>query len=49
MANVKLILRVPTKGAKRGDEIQVDAETAEALVANGSARRVKAAPKSEKD
>jgi hypothetical protein len=45
----KVVLRVPTKGAKAGDEIEVDAKTADALVANGSGRRVKAAPKSVKD
>lgn len=40
MAKVKLILRVPTVGKKRGDEIEVDdAATAERLVANGTARR----------
>ena len=36
----KLILRVPTRGAKAGDEIEVsDKDAAEALIANGSARR----------
>ena len=46
----KVILRVPTKGAKAGDELTVaDAATADALVANGSAKRVKPGPKSEKD
>ena len=50
MAAVKVVLRVPTKGAKAGDTIEVaDAATADALVASGSARRVKAAPKSDKD
>lgn len=50
MAAVKLILRKPTKGAKAGDTIEVEsAEAADALVANGSAMRVKSAPKSEKD
>lgn len=46
----KVALRVPTLGKKRGDVIEVDAETAKALVANGSARAVKAEPKkSDKD
>lgn len=50
MASIKLTLRVPTKGAKRGDEITVDsAEAADALVANGTAKRVKPEPKSVKD
>ena len=40
----KLILRVPTVGAKPGDEIEVsDKETADALVANGTARRASSA------
>jgi hypothetical protein len=43
----KLILRVPTFGAKAGEEIEVsDKETADALVANGTARRASAAKKS---
>jgi hypothetical protein len=47
---VKVILRVPTKGLKAGDELTVaDAETADRLVANGSAKRVKPGPKSDKD
>lgn len=38
MASVKMTLRVPTVGKKRGDVIEVaDQETADALVANGSA------------
>ena len=49
MAKTKLILRVPTLGAQRGDEIEVDATEVDALVANGTARRKVAAPKSEKD
>ena len=50
MSKVKVVLRVPTLGARRGDEIEVDsAEVADALVANGTARRVKPGPKSEKD
>lgn len=45
----KVILRVPTLGANVGDEIEVaDAATADALVANGSAKR-KATSKSDKD
>ena len=48
MAKVKLVLRVPTLGKKRGDEIEVDdAATADRLVADGTARR--APKKSEKD
>jgi hypothetical protein len=48
--SVKVILRVPTVGAGVGDEIEVaDAKTADALVANGSAKRVKPGPKSDKD
>ena len=48
--SVKLILRVPTVGKARGDEIEVaDKATADALVANGSAKRVKPGPKSDKD
>jgi hypothetical protein len=39
----RLILLVPTVGAKPGDEIEVvDKATADALVANGSARRAPA-------
>lgn len=50
MAAIKLTLRVPTKGLKAGDEITVDsADAADALVANGTAKRSKATPKSEKD
>jgi hypothetical protein len=47
----KLILRVPTMGKKAGEEIDVkDVETADALVANGTARRKAAVPKkSDKD
>jgi hypothetical protein len=42
----KLILNVPTIGANAGDEIEVsDKDTADALVANGSARRASAAKK----
>lgn len=49
MSKTKLRLRFPTVGKKAGDEIEVDAATAEALVANGSAVRVKSAPQSKKD
>lgn len=39
----KLILNFPTVGAKAGDEIEVkDKATADALVANGTARRASA-------
>lgn len=49
MAKTKLVLRVPTVGKRVGDEIEVDtAAEADALVANGTARR-KSAAKSEKD
>lgn len=49
MAKVKIALRVPTKGHKRGDVIEVEKEQGDALVANGSARPVKAAePKPDK-
>ncbi|MGE5500292.1 MAG: hypothetical protein ACM3W4_00010 [Ignavibacteriales bacterium] len=42
----KLILNFPTIGANAGDEIEVsDKATADALVANGSARRAPAAAK----
>ena len=44
---VKVTLRVPTKGHKSGDEVEVaDAATADALVASGAAKRVKPGPKS---
>ena len=49
MARVKVALRVPTKGLKRGAVIEVEKEQADALVANGSARPVAVAPKSDKD
>lgn len=50
MAKTKLILRVPSAGLQRGDEIEVeDAATADELVANGTARRAPKAAKSEKD
>ena len=50
MAGVKLILRVPSAGLKIGDEITVEnAEAADALVANGTARRAKPGAKSDKD
>lgn len=42
----KLILNVPTHNAAAGDVIEVsDKDLADALVANGSARRVTAASK----
>lgn len=50
MSKVKVVLRVPTVGAGVGDEIEVEsAEVADRLVANGSAKRVKPGPKSDKD
>jgi hypothetical protein len=43
MASVKLTLRVPTLGKKRGDEIEVATqEEADRLIANGTARPAKA-------
>lgn len=46
----RVVLRVPTLGKQVGDELEVaDKATADRLVANGSAKRVKAGPKSEKD
>lgn len=45
MANVKVTLRVPTVGKKRGDVIEVDKAEADRLVANGSAFAVKDEPK----
>lgn len=39
MAKTKLVLRFPTVGKKRGDEIEVDADQVDALVENGTARR----------
>ena len=48
MANVKVELRFPTVGKQRGDVIEVDKAEAERLIANGSARPVKAV-KSDKD
>lgn len=48
--SAKVVLRVPTLGAGVGDTIEVaDTETADRLVANGSAVRVKPGPKSDKD
>lgn len=42
----KLILRFPTLDAKAGDEIEVsDKDTADALVANGSAFRASSSAK----
>jgi hypothetical protein len=36
-ASVKVILRFPTIGAKAGDTLEVDPDTAKRLVANGHA------------
>ena len=44
----KVKLRVNTLGAKRGEEIEVDADTAKHLIENGNAAKVKPAPKSDK-
>jgi hypothetical protein len=49
MAKTKLTLRVPTKGKKAGEQIEVDADQVDALVQNGLALRVKPGPKSDKD
>jgi hypothetical protein len=46
MSKTKVILRVKTRGHKVGDEIEVDAETAESMVAMRQADRVR--PKPEK-
>lgn len=40
MAGVKVRLRFPTLGARRGDVVEVEKSQAAALVANGSARLV---------
>ena len=48
MTKPKVVLRVATKGHKRGDTIEVaDAATADALVAARQASRVKPGPKPE--
>ena len=39
MAKTKVTLRYPTVGLKAGETVEVDADTADALVANGSAVR----------
>lgn len=49
MSKVKVSLRFPTVGKKRGDEIEVEQAEADRLIANGSVVAVKAAvPKPEK-
>lgn len=46
MSKVKVRLRFPTVGKKRGDEIELEKAEADRLVANGSAVSVKdATPK----
>lgn len=45
MSKSKVILRVNTVGKRAGDELEVDAETAQYLVDNGHARRVSGAAK----
>lgn len=45
MSKTKVVLRHPTKGHKAGATIEVDAETAERLVSQGHATRVKPGPK----
>ena len=48
MSKVKVVLKVATKGHKRGDVVEVaDAATADALVAAHQASRVKPGPKKE--
>jgi hypothetical protein len=50
MGKVKLVLKVATKGHKRGDVIEVaDAATADALVAAHQASRVKPAKKEQSE
>lgn len=50
MSKTKLTLRYPTVGKKANEQIEVDAETAQRLIDNGLASRVKPGPeaKSEK-
>lgn len=45
---VKLSLRVPTFGVQAGEEIEVDSDQADALVANGSAWRATEAQSAKK-
>jgi hypothetical protein len=46
MSKTTVVLLAPTKGKKAGEKIQVDAETADALVANRNAvRAADASPK----
>lgn len=47
MSKTKVTLRVNTVGAKSGDVLEVDADTAKALIENGHALPVK--PQSAKD
>ena len=47
-AKVKMRLTRPTMGKKAGENISVDEETAERLVASGSASRVKPDAKPDK-
>ena len=50
MAKVKVTLRFPTVGKKRGDVIELEQAEADRLIANGSAVAVKAAvPEPKKD
>lgn len=48
-SKTKVVLRVNTIGAKAGDEIEVDADTAQTLVDNRLAFRKADAPQSKKD
>lgn len=44
MSKTKVVLRVNTRGAKRGDVVEVDKETADFLVDNGHGVRKSEAP-----
>lgn len=48
MAKVKMVLRFPTVDKVAGDQIEVDADQVDALVASGSASPAKAETKAEK-
>lgn len=49
MSKSKVVLTVKTWGHKVGDTIEVDAETADRLVANRQATHVKGSPKKAAD
>ena len=44
MSKTKVVLRVNTVGARSGDTLEVDADTAKELIDNGHALSVKDAP-----